>query len=460
MMEKMGIPTVMVTRQGFSRVVENAFASAGLPAEASQVVYPIDMFVPGSDLTPIEEKMNELVAGLTEWELKLAAKKAVVPPKVIVKGKDYDEAIANVNTLFLRNMWSDGLPIIPPTEKRVRRLLTGTDLPSDRLIIKILPRGGIATVETLAVSLAMAGGRPEYMPVLIAAMEAIGQPQFGHRLMNSTTCSVCPVVIVNGPVARQVRLGSGYGCLGPDPVHPAGASIGRAIRLLLLAVGGAIPEQGTMSIYGGPARFTNIVLAEDEDSLPSGWQSLSAEQGFPTGSNTVTAYVVSSITNVPGGEVGNNESALASLNRAAGAMAIPNGNYWIAPYNPEGAAGILLFASGTAQGLAKFGWSKEAVKAYLWQNSKVPAPKLGPYVSAWWVPAEGIREDPTPISMSPKGIKIVVAGGLQSGHMMWLQVGCCPEKLTSAEIRLPSNWDDLLDRAEKDLGPVSRSEVD
>ncbi len=456
----MGIPTVMVTRQGFSRVVENAFASAGFTAEASQVIYPIDMFVPGSDLTPIDEKMDELIAGLTDWKPKLVTKKAAVSPRVIVKGKDYEEAVANVNTLFLRNMWSDGLPIIPPIEKRIKWLLTGTDLSSDEVVIKILPRGGIATVETLAVSLAMAGGRPEYMPVLIAAMEAIGQPQFGHRLMNSTTCSVCPVVIVNGPVAKQVRIGSGYGCLGPDPVHPAGASIGRAIRLLLQDVGGAIPEQGTMSIYGGPARFTNIVFAEDEDSLPSGWQPLSVEQGFHAGSNTVTTYVVSSITNVPGGEVGNKESALASLNRAAGAMAIPNGNYWIAPYNPDGAAGILLFASGTAQGLSKFGWSKEEVKAYLWENSKIPASKLGPSVTAWWVPAEGIMQDPMPIAMSPKGIKIVVAGGLQSGHMMWLQVGCCPEKMTSTEIKLPSNWDDLLTSAEADLGPVPRAEVD
>lgn len=455
----MGIPTVMVTRQGFSRVVENAFASAGFTADASQVVYPIDMFVPGSDLTPIEEKADELIAGLTEWGPKSAAKKAVVSPKVVVKGKDYEETIANVSTLFLRNMWSDGLPVIPPTEKMVRWLLTGTDVPVDKLVIKILPKGGMATVETLAVSLAMAGGRPEYMPVLIAAMEAIGQPQFGHRLMNSTTCSVCPVVVVSGPVANQIRIGSGYGCLGPDPIHPAGASIGRAIRLLLQNVGGAIPESGTMSIYGGPARFTNIVFAEDEDGLPSGWQALSTEQGFPDGSNTVTAYVVSSTTNVPGGEVGNKESAVASLNRAAGAMAIPNGNYWIAPYNPDGAAGILLFASGTAQGLSKLGWSKEEVKAYLWENSKIPAEKLGPSVTAWWVPAEQIFQDPMPISMSPKGIKIVVAGGLQSGHMMWLQVGCCPERMTSAEIRLPSNWDDLLASAEEDLGAIPRAEA-
>ncbi len=450
----MGVPAVVVTREGFSRVVANSFTGVGLPAEASQVVYPVDMFVPGRDLTPVEEKMDELIAGLTKWEPKIESKRIIAPSRITVEGKDYEEALANVNKLFLRNMWSDGLPVIPPTKRLVNWLLTGTDLSPNKVVIKILPRGGIATVETLAVNLAMAGGRPEYMAVLVAAMEAIGNPQFRHHLMNSTTCSVCPVVVVNGPVSKQVRLSSGYSCLGPNPLYPAGASIGRAIRLLLQGVGGSIPMAGTMSIYGGPARYTNIVFAEDEDGLPSNWQPLSIEQGFPLGSNTVTTYAVSSITNVPGGEVGNKESVLASLNRAAGAMSIPNGNYWRGTYNPEGAAGILLVARGTARGLSEFGWSKEEVKTYLWQNSKVHGSKLGPYISAWWIPREQIMQDPMPISMNPKGIKIVVAGGLQSGHMMWLQVGCCPEKLTTAEIKLPANWDELLAKAEEDLGSL------
>ena len=450
----MGIPTVIVTREGFQGVVAGTFAGVGLPAEASQVVYPSDMFVPGSDLTPIKEKIDELIAGLTEWNPKGEVKKVVVAPKVSVEGKDYEEAFANMNHRFLRNMWTDGLPIVPPTERRVNWLLKGTDRPPGQEVIKIMPRGGIATVETIAVSLAMAGGRPEYMPVLIAALEAMGNPRFAHQLMNSTTCSVYPVIVANGPVAKQIRLGSGYGCLGPDPLHPAGASIGRAIRLLLQNVGGAIPGAGTMSIYGGPARYTNIVFAEDEAGMPADWTPLGVEQGFPPGSNTVTAYAVASTTNVPGGEVGNSQSALASLNRAAAVMGTPNGNYWLYPYNPDGAAGILLMANGTARGLSRLGWSKEDVKTYLWENSKVPVSKTGPRVSAWWVPRECIMQDPMPISMSPKGIRIVVAGGLQSGHMMWLQVGCCPEQLITTEVPLPTSWSELLKKAEEDLGPA------
>jgi hypothetical protein len=449
----MGIPTVMITRQGFSMLVDNSFAGAGLPAEAPKVIYPVAMFVPGADLTPIQEKMDELISGLIRWEPRDNIKTSATATIVSVKGRDYTAALLNLNSLFLRNMWSDGLPFAPPTERLVEWMLTGTDLPPDEPVITILPRGGMATVHTVAVNLSMAGGRPEYMPVLIAALAAMGHEKFAHGLMNTTTCGVYPVMIVNGPVAKQIRLGSGYGCLGPDPLHPSGASIGRALRLLLMNVGGAIPAKGTMSIHGGPARYTNIVFAEDEDGLPPDWESLGVEQGFPPGTNTVTGYTVSSTTNVPGGETGSSDSALASLNRAAGAMGVPNGNYWAMANNPQGAAGILLMARGTAQGLAKFSWSKEKIKTYLWENSHVPPSKLGPPISAWWVPGEEEIPYPVPISLSPKGIRIVVAGGLQSGHMTWLQVGCCAEALTTAEIKLPGNWDALLMQAEQDIGP-------
>ncbi|MFC1861812.1 hypothetical protein ACFLT4_05820 [Chloroflexota bacterium] len=454
----MGIPTVTVTREGFPPVVANAFASMEFPAEASVAVYPLGMFIPGGDLTPIEEKMDELIAGLTEWKPKMEGKRVIRPPKIRVEGNDYEEAVKNVNKLFLRNKWSDGLPITPPTEGQVNELLIGTDLSPDKVVAKILPRGGIVTVETIAINLAMAGGRPEYMPVLIAALESISNPEFQHHSMNATTCSVYPVVIVNGPIAKQIRLNSGYGCLGPDPAHPAGASIGRAIRFLLQGAGGAIPGIGTMSIFGGPARYTSIVFAEDEDGLPSDWEPLNTEQGFPRGSNAVTTYVAASTTNILGAETGDKESALGSLIRAAGVIGIPNGNYWSDPYNPDGAAGFLLMARATAQGLSTLGWSKEAVKTYLWENSKVPASKAIGWRMQYLPDAkEKFTQDPMPISMSPKGIRIVVAGGMHSGHMYWLQVGCCPRKVISSEIKLPAHWDKLLRKAEEDLGPLPTS---
>jgi hypothetical protein len=454
----MGIPTVTITRKGFSGVVRNAFASAGFSAEASQVVYPSDMFLPKSDLSPIREKIDQLVSGLTEWDPEVQEKAVISPSKIVVRGSDYQDALANMNHYFMRQDWGDGLPLLPPTEERVQWLLTGTDLADERIIGPVLPRRGIATTKALAVALAMAGGRPEYMPILIAAVEAMLDPQVKHERMNTTTNSVYPVVIVNGLAANQIRLNAGYGCLGPDPDFPAGASIGRAIRLVLMNLGGALPGETTMSIYGGPARYTGLVFAEDEKGVPSDWQTMSQERGYNREENVVTVYCVSSTTNIPGGETGTKKAALASLNRAAGCMGTPIGNYWFVTYQSNAPAGVLLMARGTAQGLSSLGWSKKEVKKYLWKHAKVPSSEIGPRIEKWWMPPEDILRDPMPITKDPEGIEIAVAGGKQSGHMMWLQVGCCPKGMASAEVHLPGNWNKLIAQAMKDLGAPATEE--
>ena len=423
------------------------------------MIYPDAMFLPGSDLGPIDEKMPLLVEGLTQWEPEVQELGTRSPERITITAKDRKNAVEKMNHLFVRNLWSDGLPINPPTEEAVNEMLKGTDIPRDQKIGTILPRGGVATVEALAVLMEMAGGRPEYMPVFIAVIEALVDPHLQHKRMNTTTCSVYPVVVVNGPVAADIRLSSGYGCLGPDPNRTAGAAIGRALRFALQNMGGAVPGNTTMSIFGGPGRFTGMVFAEDSSSLPEGWPSLAEEQGFSRDANAVTVYSVSSTTNIPGGETGTEDAVYASLNRAAGALGIPNGNYWFGntPYNEDGSAGILLIGPTTAQGLVDFGWSKSEVQDYLWEHSKVPEEELTPRINTWWVPDQDILEYPMPIAMSPDGIEVVVAGGGQSGHMMWLQVGCCPEKLVSKEIQLPVDWMSLLDEAQAELGPPAEN---
>ncbi|MFH1484874.1 MAG: hypothetical protein ABIH46_02290, partial [Chloroflexota bacterium] len=291
-----------------------------------------------------------------------------------VQGGNYQEVIANLNNLFIRNLWSDGLPFQPPTEERVSWLVTGTDLPREKVVGGgiILPRGGAATVENLAIALAMAGGRPEYMPILVAIVEAIIDPAFKQQIMNATTCSVYPTVVVNGPVAKQVRLNSGYGALGPDPRHPAGACIGRAIRLLVLNVGGSLPGSGTMSIFGGPGRYASVVFAEDEDGLPSDWEPLSVERGFPRGSNTVTVFNsggASNINIIAKAQPPMEQSMMNTLDGYAGFMSIPSINSLEGAYAPGQDAGLLVIPRGVAGDLSRTGWPKARVKAYLWDKA-------------------------------------------------------------------------------------------
>ena len=362
----------MVTRAGFGFVVDNAFVSLGFSAEAAKHVYPTKMFIPGGDLSPISQSVDEVVEALTRWQPNAAKKSVVAPPALEVEGRDYADALDRLNALFMRNLWSDGLPLVPPTEERVAWLLEGTDLPRARVLGKMLPRGGLTTVEIVAVAAAMAGCRPEYLPVIIASVEAILDPVVYHQHMNSTTGNAHPAVIVNGPVARQIRLNSGYGCLAPSSVFPAGASIGRAIRLLLMNVGGAVPGTGSMAIHGGPGRYTGLVFAEDEAGLPPDWRPLSVERGLSPGANAVTVLATSGATEVWEGAALNEREAMHTLFDFAGSMRVPYGGYFAAVFNEKGAPGVVLMARNTAQGFANLGWSKERLKEWLWENSKLP----------------------------------------------------------------------------------------
>jgi len=128
----------------------------------------------------------------------------------------------------------------------------------------------------------MVGGRPEYLPVLIAAVQAMTKPQFELQSVSPSTNSNFIAVVVNGPMFKDIRLGSGYSAVGPDPVHPAGQVIGRAIALVEQNPGGAVPGIGAMELLSG-MRTTNAVFAEDEAGLPQGWDPFSTEQGFKKG---------------------------------------------------------------------------------------------------------------------------------------------------------------------------------
>jgi hypothetical protein len=436
----------------------------GFGAEAATVYeFPTEMFLPGSDLTPINENIDKFVYGLTSWEPSTKEKATVSPPKITVEGKDYEEAVANMNHLFLKNMWGDGMPLLPATEERVNWMLTGTDLSPDTLVggASVLPRGGIATVESVAVALAMAGGRPEYLPVLIAAVDAVTQPEWGLQAANTTTGAPYPLVVVNGMAAKQIRLNSGYGIMGPDPRHPADATIGRALRLILQNLGGAIPGIGTMAIHG-EMRYTNAVFAEDEAGLPEDWNSLSVELGFAPESNVVTVIPADDIMLIFDTDVGDEESLERCLREYAAAIASPSLMSVTTLNSEDRVTGVVLIGRGTARAFADLGWSKEQMRDTLWEYSKIPwseAEKVmlpsqqhvAPLVESG-VLKEG--ED-WPVSLSPEQILIVVAGGEQAGHGSYVKPGGNSGYVSvSKEVQLPSNWDELLEQAESDLGPM------
>jgi len=441
-------------------VLYNGAAGLGFDRELSMVDFPIDQFLVGSDISPVEARAADFSAGLTNWQPTATETGVRNPDKIRIEANGYEAASDQMNQLFLRNTWGDGLPVNPPTGERVEWILKGTELPRDHIVGKIMPKGGIATVETIAVSLAMAGGRPEYLPVLIAAVDAFLDPALEHDKLQATSGSTFPVIIVNGPIAKEIRLNSGFGLLGPDPQHPAGASIGRALRLLQQNVGGALAGVGTMAIFGG-MRYTNAVFAEDEDGLPEGWRTVSEDRGgISRDVNSVTVYVGTGASNIVRRGVGKEEpmeEAEQSLRRVASYLSSSCVHY--AQGWARGTPGALLIPRPVAMQLNNLGWTtKQSIKEFLWEHSKVPQSVVQETGLKQWIEAAAepetiasANEAMWPITRTSDQIIVIVAGGAHPTHNFWMQA--MSPAVICREIGTPGNWDSLVADAELELGP-------
>ena len=178
---------------------------------------------------------------------------------------EVDDSPEAVLAAFVEREWCDGLPIVPPTPDRVKRMVG--DLDGTRSLGAMPPVWRHATIEKLAVNAVMAGCDPTYFPVVVAAVESLLDPAFNLYGVQATTHPVAPLVIVNGAYGRRIGLHSGSGCFGPG--FRANATIGRAIRLVLMNIGGAWPGRYDMATQGSPAKFS-YVIAENEDANPWG----------------------------------------------------------------------------------------------------------------------------------------------------------------------------------------------
>ncbi|HEY7437237.1 MAG TPA: hypothetical protein VIE41_19005 [Methylomirabilota bacterium] len=437
----------------------NAVAGLGLAPDAAMVTFPIEMFLPGSDIGPVEARKREFYDGLTRWRSAFADGGAGEAPMIRVEATSVEETFTRANHLMLANRWGDGLPLWPPTRERVDWILRGTAQPRRRRLGVFPPRGGVTTVESCAVALAMAGGRPEYLPVLLAAVEAFLDPESGAETLQAASGSAFPVVIVNGPIGAQIRLNAGFGCLGPDPQRPAGASIGRALRLLQQNQGGALPGIGTMANYGG-LRHTNVVFAEDEASLPPGWSPHGTERhGFAAGRSSISLAFANGATNIRrrgAKKETPEEDALQGMHRMADFMGVPN-MAGLAGYE-HGTPGILMIPGVVARTMAGLGWTKASMREFLWEHSRIPAEELRQAGGPAWIEIDtskmardSLALDPWPITARPDNFVIVVAGGGHPTNSYWLQ-GYSPG-VVGRPIELPASFESLLSDAERDLGP-------
>jgi hypothetical protein len=186
--------------------------------------------------------------------------------------------------MFARG-WSDGLPLVPPTEARVERMLGGTERSPDEVVCVMPPDLVECTVEKVAINAVMAGCLPEHLPVVLAAVEASATDTFNIHGLAATTYFSGPIIIVNGPITRRIGMNSGINALGPG--NRANATIGRALNLVVRNVGGSVPGGVDRAALGSPGKL-GFCFAEDEAGSP--WEPLSMERGFGPADSTVTLF--------------------------------------------------------------------------------------------------------------------------------------------------------------------------
>ncbi|CAN5219451.1 hypothetical protein BH10PSE13_BH10PSE13_10860 [soil metagenome] len=194
---------------------------------------------------------------------------------------DFEEANEQLYQLGV----TDGLPVIPPTGDRVARMLEAVRRDPAESLGALGPAYGHATIEKIAVNAVMAGCLPAYLPVVVAAVEAMAEYDFNLYGINATTHPVTPMLVVNGPAAERLRINSGYNCMGQG--WRANATIGRAIRLILVNIAGGTPGKGDRATHGSPAKYS-FCLAENE--LASPWLPLHVRRGFASDVSTVTVH--------------------------------------------------------------------------------------------------------------------------------------------------------------------------
>ena len=303
----------------------------------------------------------------------------------------------DIETCFERG-WTDGLPVVPPTQARVARMVQGTTRGLDEIVGVIPPDQVACTVEKVAINSVMAGCKPEYLPVVLAAVEAACMDEFCLHGLVATTYFSGPVVIVNGPISRAVGMNSGINALGQG--NRANATIGRALQLVVRNVGGGRPGGVDRATLGNPGKYT-FCFAEGETGSP--WESLSVERGFAPDVSTVSLFAGDGVQGVFDQLSRTPESLARTFAMCLRTVAHPK--------IPMAADALLVVSPEHGRVFKNAGWSKSRLKEELDGLLQIPYSELvrGASGIAEGVP-ESLETDTLP-KFRPGGLNIIHAGG-------------------------------------------------
>ena len=317
-----------------------------------------------------------------------------------------DSTLDPFEQLYARGL-TDGLPVIPPTRERVQRAIDATGRSAAELIALVPPNFGRATVEKIAINAVMAGCRPEYLPVVIAAVDAVCDDRFDLHGVSATTNAPAPLVIVNGPIRHALDINCGAGLFGPG--WRANATIGRALRLVCVNLGGAIPGVVSMSTLAHPGRYT-YCIGEREEVSP--WESLAVEHGFAPTDDTVALLAADAPLTIYDQRSRTAPDLCATIAASMAVLEHHKMTHW--------GDTLLVLSPEHATIIAGDGWRKADVRRFLFERLQRPVCELVPGRNGGdGLPEHVLRKfaDPEhdqtliPKFRAPEHIKIIVAGG-------------------------------------------------
>lgn len=314
--------------------------------------------------------------------------------------------LEKINEMFYENKWTDGLPFVPPTVTRVKKMIEGIHKDPDEVVATVPPSWGKATIAKIGANAVMAGCKPGYMPILIAAVQAMCEPEFNLNALQTTTNPCAPLMIVNGPIRNELKINYEAGAFGPG--WQANATIGRAVRLILMNIGGAHPGELDKATHGQPGKYS-FCIAENEEDSP--WDSYHAEKGYAVDTNTVTMVNATGLFSMVDSASTTAKSLLTML--VGGMTGLGTLNLY------KGGDPLLILSPEHANILAQEGLTKNKIKEYIYTHAYVPINKFPKEVKEKYIKIRRpdlFQKGPddsviVTIADNPGAITIIVCGG-------------------------------------------------
>ncbi|HET7343614.1 MAG TPA: hypothetical protein VFL90_19270 [Methylomirabilota bacterium] len=377
-LERRGIPTVVFTARTFVHDAQRSAASFGLPGLPLAVVpLPFTNQRPEAVHAMVDEALPQVLAGLTApVEPPAVEERPALPDRLVYEGDDLLAAWSRMNADFLQRGWSDGFPLAAPTERAVEAMLRGTRRGPDDVIATLEPGFGIATVRALAVNAVMAGCGPEHLPLLMTAVRCLAEPKMYLRNKAMSTGPHAPLVLVNGPRARQAHLNAGICALGPGAPSASNTVLGRAVRLTMMNIGHTYVGVSDMDTIGSPLKYS-LCCAENERESP--WPAYHVDRGFSADASTVTVHFVYGMCELHDFMSTTPDTLVTVFATAATNVAQVGTGMWLCgrradprTKTEEKEHNTLFICPEHAQVFAGAGWDRARIQAALYRAARLP----------------------------------------------------------------------------------------